>query len=293
MGTLGPLLAALEAMPEVLARRIDAAPADDHVWRGLAGAGWSAPGRASLADARLVVRTLGRAAIESDGRPLAAVSPKAVELAAVVARAGAAGAARADVAEALFEGSIDAANYLRQLVHRLRRALPEGAVLSSSQGRLAWLPPDAVVAEDGVLEALLARARREVGDARQATLEAALEMAARGPYLPGAEGDAAAERRLALAARVSEALRERASALLLAGRAARAAEAARDAVAAEPYREDGWRLLMQARAAAEGPASAVGPFLECRDALSEVGLEPSAETVSLLERLRAGAATAR
>jgi len=50
---------------------------------------------------------------------------------------------------------------------------------------------------------------------------------------------------------------------------------------------------MRARAAAEGPASAVEPFLECRGALAELGLRPSAETVALLDRLRDGAATAR
>jgi DNA-binding SARP family transcriptional activator len=150
-----------------------------------------------------------------------------------------------------------------------------------------------VVAEDGALEALLARARREVGEARQATIEGALALAAHGPYLPGAEGEAAGERRTLLAARVAEALREHAAALLAAGRAARAAESARRAVAAEPYREDGWRLLMRARAAAEGPASAVEPFLECREALGELGLAPSAETVALLDRLRDGAATPR
>jgi DNA-binding SARP family transcriptional activator len=86
---------------------------------------------------------------------------------------------------------------------------------------------------------------------------------------------------------------ERHGSLPFAGRAARAAESARRAVAAEPYREDGWRLLMRARAAAEGPAAAVEPFLECREALGELGLAPSAETVALLDRLRDGAATPR
>jgi hypothetical protein len=37
----------------------------------------------------------------------------------------------------------------------------------------------------------------------------------------------------------------------------------------------------------------VEPFLECRDALAELGLQPSGETVALLDRLRDGAATAR
>lgn len=285
MGSLGPLLTALADMPDVLARRIDAAPADDERWRALVRAGVPAGGRTSADGAHLLVRTLGTE--RGDGGGTLVVSPpKALELAAAVARAGAAGASRTALAAELVEGSVDAANYLRQLVHRLRRAVPPGIALASSEGRLRWLPPDAIVAEDQILEALLARARREVGEPRLRTLASALELADRGPYLPEVNGEAAARRRTELAALVSEARRDNAAALLAAGRVAQAADAARDAVAAEPYREDGWRLLMRTESASGGPASVVPAFLECVAALREVGLEPSLETRELLARLR-------
>ncbi len=292
MGTLGPLMMALEAMPEVLARRIDAAPDDDAVWRPLGRAGvTTGAGRTSLDGALLVVRTLGRAELESEGAAAPSLSVKAVELAAAVAGAGAAGVSRPALAAALFTESADAANHLRQLVHRLRRALPEGIALTSAGGRLAWSPAGSAVAEDRVLEALVARAAREVGRARVDTLDAALRMADRGPFLPGADGEAAAARRAQLAAVVSDARRDHARELLAAGRPARALAAARAAVADEPYREDGWQLLMRASVAAEGPASALPPFLACTRALAEVGLEPSPATRELLERLRGGRAT--
>jgi len=58
-------------------------------------------------------------------------------------------------------------------------------------------------------------------------------------------------------------------------------------VTAEPLREDGWRLLMRATAAASGPAAAVPVYAECGFALAQIGLRPSPATRSLLDRLRA------
>jgi|GEM_PF-1432713 len=286
MGTLGPLLDALDLVPDVLARRVDAAGAGDARWRILARRARTPAGRVSLEAAHVVVRTLGSPRIEVDGRAVAVSSPKAVELAAVLARAGARGVPRSRLAAELFPEGADAANALRQLLHRLRRALPGGAEVVTAEGRLAWLPADAVVAEDRVLEALIARARGQVGPERLETLGRALALAARGPYLPAADGEAARRRRDELGIAVAEARREYAAALLAAGRTADAREAAAAAVGEEPYREDAWRLLMRSEALLGGPASAVAAFLACRRALGEVGLDPSPETEVLLDRLR-------
>src|SRR6185295_14470045 len=100
-------------------------------------------------------------------------------------------------------------------------------------------------------------------------------------------------RRDEIAALVSEARRDHARGLLAAGRLGQAALAARRAVAADPYREDGWQLLMRAVVAASGPAAAIPAFLECKEALAEVGLAPSPETGELLERLRGSARPSR
>jgi DNA-binding SARP family transcriptional activator len=62
--------------------------------------------------------------------------------------------------------------------------------------------------------------------------------------------------------------------------------AARAAVAAEPLREDGWRVLMRAAAATAGGAAAVPVYLECVRSLRTIGLGPSGDTTALLERLR-------
>jgi DNA-binding SARP family transcriptional activator/tetratricopeptide (TPR) repeat protein len=293
MGSLGPLLRALEDMPDVLARRIDAEDRDVETWKALARAGRPAETQTSFDGAAVVVRTLGAAGIAAGDRELSISPSKAIQLAAAVAWAGPGGAGRAELIDELFEGSVDGANYLRQLLHRLRRALPPTVELASDEGRLAWRPAGSVVTEDQVLESLLARARREVNDARLRTLAEALELADRGPFLPDADGAAARRRRDGIAALVSEARRDHARGLLAAGRLGQAALAARRAVAADPYREDGWQLLMRAVVAASGPAAAIPAFLECKEALAEVGLAPSPETGELLERLRGSARPSR
>ena len=287
LGTLGPLLSALEDAPDVLARRIDAAGPHEDDWRALARVGGSARVASTLEGARVVVGTLGRSHMVVDGVGREISPPRAIDVAAAVARAGGRGVPRARLVDALAEHSADAPNYLRQVIHRLRRLAPEGVELTSDDGLLRWSPPGAVVTEDDVLWSLLARARRETGSDRLDTLGAALELSARGPLTAAHETPRARAMREELAGAVAEARREHGTLLLAAGRAAEAEAAARAAVEAEPYREDGWRLLMRARAAAAGPSAAVPVFLECSRALAEIGLEPSAPTHELLDRLRA------
>jgi len=286
MGTLGALTSALGDMPDVLVRRIDASGHDDDTWRAIARATRS-PGEPAWApDPAILVATMGRGVIVVDGEEVAVSPPRAVEMAAAIAHAGPAGVARTALIDDLVETSADPANYLRQLLHRLRRVLPEGVAIASRDGRLAWDSPRTVVAEDGLVEGLILRARREVDPARGETLARALAIAERGPYLPHADSAGARRRRDELAPLVSEARREYVLGLLRAGRSEEAVATARAAVVAEPYREDGWRLLMRAHAAADGPAAAVPVFLECAECLAEVELAPSAETRDLLERLR-------
>jgi hypothetical protein len=137
--------------------------------------------------------------VERDVKPA-----RAIEIAARVARAGSRGVARADLVALLAGSSVDAHNYLRQLVHRLRRIAPEGVELRSEAGLLRWSPPCSVVAEDDVLRSLLAQAGRETGAMRRRTLAAALTLAGRGA-LAGAD-----DRRAELEAAVAEARREHA-----------------------------------------------------------------------------------
>ncbi len=291
MGTMGQLLTLLQDRPEVLARRLASGGPGEETWRALAAAPPAAhpgddPGRI-----RILLRTLGRPRAEVDGEELAIAPLRALEVAASVARAGDAGLARGALAEQVGDDSVDAPNYLRQLIHRLRRIAPEGVELVSDGDRLRWSPAGAVVTDDQLLEDLLARARQQVGPARRSTLAAALEIAEGGPLVAPGQGVADRRRRGELAAAVSEARREYAGLLLEAGRAQEALAVARTSVSDDPYREDGWRLLMRAAAAAAGASAAVPTYVECVEALEAIGLTPSDETRALLDRLRDPART--
>ena len=172
------------------------------------------------------------------------------------------------------------------MIHRLRRAAPEGVSLATDDGVLRWTPMGAVVTEDQVVAALLARARRETGESRLRMLEEAIAMADQGPLAVAEETTDALNLRAGLEASVAQARRERAELLIEAGRAAEAVRAARAAVTADPYYEDGWRLLMRAGALDQGPSAAVPLYLECARTLAEIDLEPARETRRLMERLR-------
>ncbi len=65
MGSLGPLLRALEDMPDVLARRIDAEAPDVETWKALARAGVPAEAPTSFEGAAVVVKTLGASSREA------------------------------------------------------------------------------------------------------------------------------------------------------------------------------------------------------------------------------------
>ncbi|MCC6831850.1 MAG: hypothetical protein IT200_10940 [Thermoleophilia bacterium] len=286
MGSLSPLLVALADHPDVLARRIDAGGPRESDWRRLARAGDPPRVSGSGAGARVLIGTLGRPRIEVDGADVEVRPARAIDVAAEIARSGRRGVPRARLVAMLEEHSGDAQNYLRQIIHRLRRIAPEGVELQSADGVLRWSPAGAVTAEDDVLSALLAQAFRDTGDARDRTLRTALELADRGPMVACADDRAALGRRDELAGAVAEARREHARLLLAAGRAVEALATARAAAAAEPLREDGWYLAMQAAAAADGPAAALPVYAECAASLAEVGLQPSPGIRELLRRLR-------
>ena len=229
--------------------------------------------------ARLRVRTLGPPLLELDGEPLANVPLKAVELAAEIARSGPPGVPRNQLIAALFEGSRDGPNYLRQLVFRLRRVLPgrpRAAVLRApagvEAGRAAW-PPTTPCSNRST-----ARARTEVGPARDETLAVALELAERGRTWRASTTRASSSGGASLGGVAMDVRLEFARAMRAAGRPGEAVAALQAAIDADPYREDAWQELMRIHARLEGPASVARVFLECRRSLSEVDLEPSGET---------------
>jgi branched-chain amino acid transport system substrate-binding protein len=137
-------------------------------------------------------------------------------------------------------------------------------------------------------------ARRAVEDADSSAADAAraAEIAGK-PFLPGDEGDWVERQRRELADVRIRALERLSDASLTAGEHSEAVRFAEKVVELEPYRESGYRRLMEAHAAAGNPAEALRVYERCRRFLAdELGAYPSPETESIYKALLAAPAVA-
>ena len=116
---------------------------------------------------------------------------------------------------------------------------------------------------------------------------------ARRTFLPGEDGRWVSERRAELQEILVRALECLADAALRAGDQAASIRSADELVALEPFRESGYRLLMQAQSAAGNDAEALRTYERCRSLLAEeLGAYPSSETEAVyLELLRGSSKT--
>jgi len=146
----------------------------------------------------------------------------------------------------------------------------------------SWV--DVAAAADAVREAEEALAE---GDLEEAGRTAALaESLVREPFLPGDDGAWVDERRRELADVHGRALNVLVDDRLRSGDARWAAKWAEEAVASEPFRESGYRRLMEAHVAAGDRAEALRVYERCRRLLAdEFGAYPSPETEALYRRL--------
>jgi YVTN family beta-propeller protein len=180
----------------------------------------------------------------------------------------------------LEECGIDGSTALTSAFGCYKLTLPSGA----------WVDVDAAV--DAVEQAEAALAVGDLDQARsQATVAAAL---ARRSFLPGEDASWVEERRRDLRdvlVRAVECLRD---ASFGAGKHAEAVRLAKGVTELEPFRESGYRRLMEAHAAAGNPAEALRVYERCRRFLAEeLGAYPSPETkATYLEMLRAERASA-
>src|SRR5207253_1703610 len=146
----------------------------------------------------------------------------------------------------------------------------------------SWI--DVVVAANAAKEAEGALA---AGKLERAKVSAALAASlVRQPFLPGEEGTWVEEKRRQFAEVRGGALSVLADACLRSGDAREAAEWAEQAIALEPFRETGYRRLMEAHAAAGNRAEALRVYERCRRLLAdELGTYPSPETESIYREL--------
>ena len=196
---------------------------------------------------------------------------------------------RSELADALWGDQPPATweKALSVLVSKLRALLNECGVDGSESLTNAFgcyqlvLPPGSWVDVPAADEAAAAAEHAlAVGDWDGARVEASTaESLARGTFLPGEDSRWVDDRRAELREILVRALECLAEANRLAGDPAAAVRAADELVALEPFRERGYRLLMQAQSAAGNDAEALRTYERCRTLLAEeLGAYPSPET---------------
>ena len=172
----------------------------------------------------------------------------------------------------LAESGVTAPNTLTSAFGCYRLELPEGT----------WV--DVIAAADAAEEAEAALAAGDLENAKALATHAA--SLARLLFLPGEEGPWVVAKRGELADIVHRALSCLAEASLRTGDPSQAGKAAEEAISLEPYRESGYRRLMQAHAAAGNRAEALRVYERCRKLLAEeLGAYPSPETESFYREL--------
>jgi YVTN family beta-propeller protein len=153
-----------------------------------------------------------------------------------------------------------------------RLDLPEGT----------WV--DLFAAASGAQDAEEALAAGELDQARAAAESA--ESLARRPFLPGEDGTWVEQKRRDLADIRERALSVLADAGLRSGAAREAAKWAEELIALSPFREAGYRRLMEAHVVAGNRAEALRVYEQCRQLLAEeLGAYPSPETDSIYRAL--------
>lgn len=172
----------------------------------------------------------------------------------------------------LTEAGLDGPHALTAAFGCYRLELPEGT----------WI--DAVAAAEAADEAERALAAGDPAAAKTAGLLA--ESLTRRPFLPGDNGAWVEDKRRELADSRSRAVTALAGACLRTGAGGEAASWAQQAIGLEPFRETGYRLLMEAHAADGNRAEALRVYERCRRLLAdELGAYPSPETESVYRRL--------
>ena len=179
---------------------------------------------------------------------------------------------------ALADAGLDGRELLTAAFGCYRLDLPEGT----------WV--DLFAAASSAQEAEEALAAGDLEQARAAAESA--ESLLRRPFLPGEDGAWVEQKRRELADIRERALSVLADACLRSGAAREAAKWAEEPIALSPFREAGYRRLMEAHVAAGNRAEALQVYEQCRRLLAEeLGAYPSPETESIYRALLAAPQT--
>jgi DNA-binding SARP family transcriptional activator len=282
------LLLALADVPAVAARRLGEERSPDGPWHDIARAfalRERAPWRSPMA--RVVVDDFGPPLVTVDGNP---VRPRIARTSVALGYLASAGrpVSRSELLGALFDGRGDdsARAYLRQALHGVRAALPDGMELVGTGDAVELTGGDTVETASMRLAARLAEAAGLSGRERAAAITRALKPAERGPIFDGVDSAWVHERRAEIDRLINEARIDLAAAHYEGAAFADAARVLERVLAEDPFRERAWRMLMRV-AAAEGRDDDVIDILRrCAAALDGAGLAPSEWTHNLVAGLR-------
>ncbi len=247
----------------------------------------------SPVDERTRIQLCGRLSVEIDGQQLAgALRGRQVPLVlAYLALNRSREVGRDELGDALWPNDAPQSQdgSLRTLLSRLRSALGAEMLGGREQLRLALPEPVWVDVEAAIAGIERARDALALRDARSAwaLAQVPLNISGRG-LLPGAQADWLEPRRRELSDLRLQALEliGRAGLMLGGTQLSSVQRAARSLIDAEPYRESGYVLLMEALAAEGNVAEGLRTFESLRTLLrDELGTTPSPETIAAHERL--------
>ena len=268
---------------------VGADPVPVHAWELL----WAEP------TPRTRARLCGDLAVEIDGERLVPPGGQAASLLGFLLASPERAADRAELIDVLWphRAPRDPQAALRPILSRLRRALGPAALEGRERLRLRLPEPvwtDIDEAAD-TLASARAAAKAERWAQTCAHAEAALALLRPG-FLPGIDDEWVHGRRLEVEELELEALEWIARACLRLGdtELGAAQRAGRELVARSPFRETGYRFLMEALAASGNVAEALRVYDDLRIRLrDELGTAPAAELQALHQRLLAGESARR
>ncbi len=241
----------------------------------------------------LRIRLFGDFQVTVDGVPAVTVdAPRLQSLVAWLVVHAAKPAPKERLASLMWPDSTgpQARTNLRQLLHHLRRALPvSNSFLRVDHSSVQWVrnPSCTIdIVEFGELLAHAANARETKDLASELqTLKRAAQIYV-DDVMPGAFDSWLKPVRDGLRGKLCVALSRLASLLEEAGSLVDALEAAERLVAHEPTREASYQTVMRLQVANKDRASAIRTYHRCKTVLRrELGVQPGADTVSLLEHM--------
>lgn len=219
-----------------------------------------------------------------DGRPVGLRRIKVLELATLLTLHPH-GIDRAELQARLFPDADQkrGGNYFRQVVHKLRQVTGIG-LLRGGDGLVRWAERVHVETTDTRIESLVAQAGEQSGTDRLETLCTALSLFT-GSFLPDSDLEWAEARRAEFDIKRSALALDAANLALELGFSGRARDISTDAIAADPFLEQAYRVLMIAESRL-GSQNVLAVYQRLVAALDQLGVHPDAESEQLLEDLR-------